>query len=101
MASHGSKGKLWADQALVPDVLEKPLRRQLPTNPLFLRQLVDPPRAGGELKSLSPGIDEKGDLARIGPPRNFPRLEVHKVFEKAAVVIVHLRIRDLRPFLGL
>src|SRR3989338_3538111 len=86
---------------LIPNILQEPLRWQLPAHAFFLCQLVHPASAGCKLKPLSPGIDEKSDLARVGPSRNFARFEIHKVFKKAAAVIVHFRIRDARPFLGL
>ena len=67
---------------LIPNILQEPLRWQLPAHAFFLCQLVHPASAGCKLKPLSPGIDEKGDLARIGPPWDASRLKVHKVFEK-------------------
>lgn len=65
---------------------------ELSAHPFFLRQLVDPAGASGKLKPLSPGIDEKGDLARIAPPWDASRLKVHKVFEKGTD---QGRLRDL------
>src|SRR3970040_1135051 len=77
---------------LIPDILQEPLRGQLAAHPFFFCQLIDTAGAGGELKPLRAGIDEKGDLARVGPSGNLARLEIHKIFEEAAAVVVHRRI---------
>src|SRR6266567_7430913 len=86
---------------LVSDILQKPLGRQLATEFFLFCQLNNFSGAGGELESLSAGIDEIRHLLVVHPPWNFSRSHVHEVFKVVSFIIIDRWIWNARSFLRL